>query len=484
MARFPNPKIAVTPRTLLARAREQLSHNVLAERTGLTRTALSRYLSGQREPSLTELQRIIGATDYRLRVALRPEPREQDPIQATVLPDPMPYSVQHQELRRRLPAVLNPDDGQLPASEPDGPRLDEALLFLYELQDLLIEARAPQERFQHTYARYHRQRDRDLIHEVAVVGDGVDQAVSVMARYIDEQAPIKPTTRRRGTAAEQLPHFERLVWAHIVCCLRAEAAICTERALAQHGAMAAADARTGAEKQLEHAQWDLEHFNRTREERSLLHLKDDGKRKAVEEATAQLERSKQECARRSPHRVGCDVGRAGEAYLALELEGIAAHATHLYERLAGEPAFTAWRADYAPIDPLYDLWLDGPLSHSARPPQWFTDPQTFLERQVLWGPEWKAQIEQDRDVSPLLEAVERRVVDQFQRQWDVALVAPAPGADPRFRTEDDVLVVATCPRETTALYVLAHGVSGAAAAEAIATTPRDMAALTTALQAL
>ncbi|NBE53969.1 hypothetical protein [Streptomyces boluensis] len=309
---------------------------------------------------------------------------------------------------------------------------------------------------------------------------GVGQAVSVMARYIDEHAPIEPK-RRRGAAAEQLPYFERLVWAHIVCCLRAEAAICAQRVLAQHRAMAAAAARKGAAKQLERARWDLEHFNRTREERDLLHLKDDDKRKAVEEAEAQLEQAQQECTSQSQHGAGRDVGSAGEAYLALELEGLAERAQDLYERMAAEPAFTAWRAEHALIDPLYDSWLDGSLSEAFRPPEWFADPQTFLKRQVFWGEAWREQIDQGGDVSRLFGAVERRVVDQFQREWEVALVAPAPGMDPRFRHEDDVLVLATCPEETTAVYVLAHDVSGVAAAEAITPVPRDLASVAEAL---
>lgn len=52
--------------------------------------------------------------------------------------------------------------------------------------------------------------------------------------------------------------------------------------------------------------------------------------------------------------------------LAVELEGLAQRTRGLGAELAAEPAFAA-RAEHAPLDPLYDLWLGGSRGRRVLP---------------------------------------------------------------------------------------------------------------------
>ncbi|MEU5417813.1 helix-turn-helix transcriptional regulator [Streptomyces sp. NPDC020667] len=479
MARFPDPGVAVTARNLLERARGSLSQAELGRRVGLTQAALSRYLGGQREPTFTELQRIIGGTDYRLHVSLRPEKYDEDAISYLMRQNSTTYRARDLALSQRLPRVLNPGSGRLPASEPDGPRIDDALLFLYELADLRRAAGAPWHRLQKSWERYRSQRDRDLIHNIGAVGDGVGQAAAVMAQYIDEHVPLRQAKQRRRKADEDLPRVERLVWSHIVCAVRAEAAICRERASWMHQAMTAADDRRRAQDHLE------------RVERTARDLDRAGDQEAVAEGKARLARAEKACAAWSQYGAARDVGRAGESTLAVELEEFAQRAQGLYEQLAAEPAFAAWRAEHAPADPLYDCWLDGPLRDACAPPEQFASAQAFADQQFLLGRAWRdratetgwrEQLDQ-AGAAALFSTTQGRVVDQFQRSWDIALIAPDPAMDARARREDDVLVAAVQADDSGpgAVYLLAENAHGPEAAEAIAAAPRTLPSVAAAL---
>ncbi|MFE7525774.1 helix-turn-helix domain-containing protein, partial [Kitasatospora sp. NPDC057542] len=191
MARNPNPTAAIEAARLIALARQgsdNLSQSALAEELGITQAALSKYETGQREPSAADLQRIIAHTDYRLELFLRHEPRTPGIAERLTLPDPTPFAVSSLHLARRLPAQLAPRTGLLPASPGDGPRLDEALLHLYELRHLLQDALRPEARLQRTYEQFHHERDRDLIHLTLPIGAGASQALAVLARAIDHGA--------------------------------------------------------------------------------------------------------------------------------------------------------------------------------------------------------------------------------------------------------------------------------------------------------
>ncbi|GAA2417792.1 helix-turn-helix domain-containing protein [Streptomyces mauvecolor] len=479
MARFPDPDVAVTARDLLKQARGGLSQAELGGRAGLTQAALSRYLGGQREPTFTELQRIIGGTDYRLHVSLRPEKHEEDAVSSLMRQNSTTYRARDLALIKRLPRALNPDSGRLPASEPEGPRVDEALLFLYELNDLRSAARTPWDRLQKNWDRYRSQRDRDLVHNIGAVGDGVGQAAAIMARYIDGHAPLKQAKQRRRKTDEDLPRFERLVWAHIVCCLRAEAAICRQRAAWMHQAMTAAADRRRAQDDLERAEWTARDCDRAKDW------------EAVAAAKAQLERAEKACAACCQYAAARDVGTAGEGCLAVDLEQFAQRAQLLYEQLAAEPAFAAWRTEHAPADPLYDCWLDGPLRDAFTPPEQFPDPQKFADMQFLLGrawqdrlaeEAWKERVEQGGAMA-LFSTTEARVVDQFQQHWDIALIAPDPGINARARREDDVLVAAVQAGESGpgTVYLLAENARGFEAAEAIAAAPKTLPSIAAAL---
>ncbi|MEU3304556.1 hypothetical protein ABZ729_32790 [Streptomyces sp. NPDC006678] len=137
-----------------------------------------------------------------------------------------------------------------------------------------------------------------------------------------------------------------LAWAHVVCCLRAEAALCTERAALLRAALKAADRQSSARDRLK----ELQERARTAP---------DGIEEAeLEAARKELEDAHQQCkdlcwggVRR--------IGHVGERYIAVELDHLAQRAQALFDELADTPAFTAWRARHTAVDPLYDLWLDG-----------------------------------------------------------------------------------------------------------------------------
>ncbi|MEU1824087.1 helix-turn-helix transcriptional regulator [Streptomyces abikoensis] len=480
MARFPDPGVAVTARDLLRQAREGLSQTELGHRTGVTQAALSRYLSGQREPTFVELQRIIGGSDYRLCLSLRPEKHEEDPVVALMRQNSTTYRARDLALSRRLPHVLNPAGGRLPASEPDGPRIDEALLALYELEDLRSAAGGPWRRLQENWDRYRSERDRDLIHDIGAVGSGAGQAAAITAHYIDERAPLQHERQRRRKADNDLPRFERLVWAHLVCCLRAEAAICLERASWMHQAMTLSEGRRRAQDHLERARWAESDLDRAED------------REAVAQAKAALARAEKACAAWSQHGAGRNVGKAGEGYLAVELEQLAQRAQGLYEQLAAQPAFAAWRAEHAPEDPLYDCWLDGALRDAFTPPEQFSDCHAFADMQFLLGrarqdrlseAAWAARLEEEGAMA-LFSTVERRVVDQVQQHWDITLIAPDPETDARSRRQDDLLVAAVQAGESGpgSVYLLAENARGPEAVNAIGSAPGTLSSIALALQ--
>ncbi|MEU6350130.1 helix-turn-helix transcriptional regulator [Streptomyces sp. NPDC047072] len=450
MAHFPNPFAAIRASWLISQARQRsddLSQTELAEGRGIGQAALSKYEGGSREPSFADLQRLIAGTDFRLEVRLRPEPRRPSRTHFFHLSEPMPFSVSDIHLARRLPGQLNPSSGTLPSSDADGPRLEEALLHLYELQALAADLRRPEARLQQTYERFGNERDRDLIHQMLAVGAGTSQAARILARTIDQRTE-RPVGRRAERRLPRDPRATRLVWAHIVCCLRAEEGICRERVVRLHRAVEAARLERRAQIKVDDAELIARNSSRP------------GALADVDQAKAELETVSRERAEHSRNGGGGDVGLAGERYLAAELSEFADRARALYEELAAEPSFTAWRADHAALDPLYDAWLDGELRHVPAPPRLYANWETLAKEQAV-------------TLEPAGNGG-RAVTDHCGTPWQISLAVTGPTAAVVARRAPDG------PHTGTA-YLLAHGADAVQAAETIATGPASLSAVTAAL---
>ena len=482
VAHYPNPFAAIRAAWLITRARQGspgLNQTTLAEDVGVTQAALSKYENGQREPSLADLQRIIARTDYRLVLGLRREPRSEDRLQSMELPDPRPFAVSDLHLARRLPTVLTPSTGQLSASEKDGPRLEETLLYLYEIQQLARDARLPEERLQEAYEQFHHERDRDLIHQMLSVGSGAGQAAAMLARAI-HHGTSRPVGRPSAKTDQAEPRADRLVWAHIVCCLRAEEAICRERAARQHRALEAARVRRRARIRVEDAHFLALHGGRA------------GTVAEVDQAKAELEEATERCADLSRNGGVEDVGLSGERYLAAELTRLADRARTLYEELAQEPAFTSWRAHHASADPLYDAWLDGELHGAVAPPLLYPDRHAFYQGHHQHAQPWNERLDHGEDGPVPFGRNERIVYDQLGQEWQITIAGPGALEDPRQSPQPDAVVVATrCPDKSsgpslTPVYVLADSVNARQAAEVITAVPRpaSLARMAASLRAL
>lgn len=473
MARYPNPFAAIRSSWLLGRARQRsgnLSQTEVAEKAGIGQAALSKYESGSREPSFADLQRLIGHTDFRLEVRLRPEPRHERSIQSFQLDHPMPFAVSDLHLARRLPAQLNPPAGRLPRSEADGPRLEEALLYLYELQALAADLRRPEDRLQQTYERFHHERDRDLIHQMLSLGAGASQAARILARSIDNRTD-RPTGRRSGKREQTEPRASRLTWAHIVCCLRAEEGICRERIVRLHHALDAARLQRRAQVKVDDAELLARSSSRP------------GALADVDQAKADLETVSRARADHSRNGGADDVGLAGERYLAAELGEFADRARALYEELAAEPAFAAWRADHAAIDPLYDAWLDGELRAASAPPRLYTDWSALAkEHNGIAEPGQRHGVPQEALDST---GTERIVADHCGQRWHITLIPVSGDTDEDPDPAAAVVAVrhaADTQAEPRPVYLLARNVNCRQAAAAITTGPASLATVTAALR--
>lgn len=461
MARYPNPFAAIRASWVLSRARqcsEGLSQSELASGMGVGQAALSKYEGGSREPSFAELQRIVAGTDFRLEVRLRPEPRRAARNENVHRGDPMPFAVPDLHVSRRLPAQLAPASGHLPPSEADGPRLEEALLHLYEVEALAADLRRPEERLQNAYERFHHERDRDLIHLMLPLGTGAGRAARILARAIDRETD-RPTGRRSERRQQDDPRAARLTWAYIVCCVRAEEAICRERVTRLHRALDAARVRRRAQIRVE----DAELVARTSGGASIV--------AELDQAKAALAGAGQACSDQGRNGGGDDVGLSGERYLAAELTELADRARALYQELAREQSFEAWRTSHAPTDPLYDAWLDGDLRDTPVPPRLYAD--------------WNALAADHRGLfasgqqQPV--GTERLVTDPFGQQWQVVLGA-GPDSDPDAPAFVTASHVDEAGRQTGPVYLLAAEADRARAADAITAGAASLSAVTAMLR--
>ncbi|MER5638108.1 helix-turn-helix transcriptional regulator [Kitasatospora sp. NPDC002227] len=465
MARYPDPNAVISASSLIRRARTgtpDLSQNDLATAAGIGQTALSRYELGKREPTFADLQNIVGNSDYRLEVYLRREPRHQSPVATLLSYNAERFAVADRDLVRLLPPHLAPEKLQDQPSEQDGPRLSDALLHYYEIRDLLRDTRRVEERLQQTFEQFGNARDIELIHQMLQVGIGAGQAATTLARAIDTGATTGPAGRRK-TDPQDEPRLTRTEWAHVACCLRAEEAILRDRVERLHQALTAADHRDQAAARLREAEALARTDNRT------------GDDPHVERARAELDAATRRCAALSRNGGTADVGRAGERYLAVELAELADRASALFSALAADPAFARWRSEYAALDPLYDQWLDGPLSAALTPPQLYADTNAFYEANPALAAPWKTELEGGAAAHPF-GSDERRAVDHLDREWQITVVGPTSN-DPREWPKPEAAVVATyCPDLSAndgkaAVYVLAENLHGAQAANLVQTAP-------------
>ncbi|WP_434600120.1 helix-turn-helix domain-containing protein [Streptomyces sp. A5-4] len=444
----------------MARARtEGLTQARLAEAADISPAALNRYENGLREPSLAEVQRIVGHTDVRLVPALRREPRSRG-IADLELPDASPYAPDERAVEMRLPAELLSRNGSLPGDDDNGPLLPEALLHLYAIQDLARDARQVAGRLQLAWREEHEkqsaieERYRDLIHQLQPVGYGACQADAVLARAIDDRHDTEERPgRRRARSAPEPARLGTLAWAHVVCCLRAEAALCAERAALLRGALTAAERQSAARARLEAAQ------ERARTAPDRL---EEGE---LEAAREELDQAHQRCRDLCWGGVGGvrRIGQAGERYLAIELDQLAQRARALFDELATTPAFTAWRARHASADPLYDLWLDGGLSLWHAPPALYPDTEAFY---AAWEHRDLAAARKElleRHPRASLASVEGTFPDQTGGQWALSIQVPSATVCNDDWTEPTAVVTALQMagrggQGGGAVYMLARGV--------------------------
>ncbi|CAM5282702.1 helix-turn-helix transcriptional regulator (plasmid) [Streptomyces viridifaciens] len=459
MARHPNPDAVIPAGWLITQARLRtgnLSQSALAEDSGVGQTALSRYETGRSAPSFEDLQRIVANTDYRLEVTLRHEPRDLGPVERLLRDDPLRFEVSDLNLRCRLPAQLAAPAGRFTPSQADGPSLAEALLYLYEIQDLARDALRPEQRLQQTYERYGSERDRDLFHQMLSVGVSASQAAAVLARTIDH-GTARATRRRGRKDGTEEPRITRNVWAHIVCCLRAQEAICRDRVARMDQALEAARRRQRAIDRLQEAEM----------------LASSGSGPDIEGAQAELESASRRCAALSRNGGSVDVGLSGERYLAVELGELADRARTLFGRLAEHPSFGAWRSEHAKVDPLYDAWLDGQLAAALVPPRIYPDQGSFFQdRRRLAGP--PAEKAKPEEGTPhLYERDGRRVQDQHGREWRIAITCPTAATASKRKPTADVVAALDLPGEVSGapVYLLAENVDAAEAADVIAAAP-------------
>ncbi|MEV7775905.1 helix-turn-helix transcriptional regulator [Kitasatospora sp. NPDC086791] len=458
MARYPSPDAVIPAGWLITQARLRtgdLSQSALAGDSGVGQTALSRYETGRSAPSFEDLQRIVANTDYRLEVTLRREPRDLGPVERLLRNDPLRFEVSDLNLRCRLPAQLAPVAGRFGPSEPDGPRLSEALLHLYEIQDLARDALRPEERLQLTYERYGSERDRDLIHQMLSVGVAASQAAAVLARIIHHGTDRAARRRGRKDTAEE-PRVARILWAHVVCCLRAQEAICRDRVARMDQALEAARRRQRAADRLQEAEM----------------LASSGGL-SIEEARADVEKASRRCAALARNGGSTAVGLAGERYLAVELGELADRARALFDRLAEHPSFVAWRSEHATVDPLYDAWLDGQLAAALAPPRLYVDHASLVhDRRLLAGAQ-AAAAKPGQGGAQLSERDGRRVRDQHGREWQIAITSPTAATAPKRKQTADIVATLDLRAESSncPVYLLAENVDAAEAADVIAAAP-------------
>lgn len=441
MARRPHPDAVISGAWLLRYARTRtpdLPQTALAEALGSTSGSLSRYEGGTRELTFAELQRAIGHTDYRAELRLVHEPRNE-PIYELIDSNEAlyPYHVQHGELERRMPAALVGYEHTLPGESPRGPAAGEALYWLYRLQALRARARTPERRLQAAYSEHKNERDRDLIHHLLDCGSGAHQAVHVLKAEIQRAVPIRRPGRLRRSPQSAEQRIGLLAWAHAVCTVRAETAICATAADRLAGADTARAEHERAILLLADAQRTADWF------------KENGR--GAKDGLAELELAREREAKAARRRAALtangrakDVGTAGERYLALELRQVADTAAELFTEMAAQEEWRQWR-NAAELDPLYAAWLDGDLAAQAAPPQYLPDDEA-VDRY------WRTLTGHRADSAPDGAALDR-VADPQGREWTVtAAQFPSPGnqaAGPR------TAVLAACPGSGT--YVLAEG---------------------------
>jgi hypothetical protein len=191
-----------------------------------------RYLTGEREPSFADLQRLIAGMGCRLELLVRSEPQVTFPFQEDRLTPRQPYRVKEPVLARLLPSSLQREHGGFPADIPDGPTPGEALGWLYELRVLNRQAAAPRRRLEAVSDRHPHPHDERLLRRLKPVGSGIRQAVTALACAIDHAAQLRGREERRPRRSrrETPGSLGRQTWAHAVACVRAEATICADLA--------------------------------------------------------------------------------------------------------------------------------------------------------------------------------------------------------------------------------------------------------------
>ncbi|MFJ8787219.1 helix-turn-helix domain-containing protein [Streptomyces sp. NPDC102476] len=226
-----DPMTAVPAAWLLQRARSEAdTQTALARFLGVAQPSVHRYLTGEREPTFADLQRLIASMGCRLELLVRTEHQAAFPFQEDRLTACQPYRVKEPALARLLPICLQREHGGFPADIPDGPTPGEALGWLYELRVLTRQAAAPRRRLETLSDRRPHPHDEQLLRRLKPVGSGARQAVTALACAIDRaaQRTSREERRPRRSRREIPDRLGRRTWAHAVVCVRADATICAD----------------------------------------------------------------------------------------------------------------------------------------------------------------------------------------------------------------------------------------------------------------
>ncbi|MEC4016772.1 hypothetical protein [Streptomyces sp. H27-D2] len=334
---------------------------------------------------------------------------------------PAAASSEPAELRARLRWYLRgstPGDRKLTAVGYAGPAAGDLLYWLYRLESIAEDVRSvlADIRSGPTPCGLGCDFANRVTHALLPCGSGVDHALRLLRREFNRiSLPKRPDA---GPQPGQGPPVELVVWAHIVCSVRAEAAICAERAALVGGLGVS---RRGAAR-----------------ERAM-------RQGAPRQAPSSPQWRECECA-------------PPEGFAEAVVQS-ARHAELLFRDMARLPGFRAWRSM---ADPLYRGWLDGALYRTAAPPPLFRNCEELYRDYPSLASGWEPGSDTASQIADALPlgSLERYAQDQDGLEWAVIVAVPDEGADPRNWQEPTAAVVAAHlpPRSSQAFcYVLADG---------------------------
>ncbi len=239
------------------------------------------------------------------------------------------------EVSRHVPPDLLPrhwDQRTLPREILDGPTLPAARSVVLQLRSLSARSSSAENRLQATYARWHDERDRDLIHLTLHAG--------IAARYAEALLAEQTRYRAENNVPDQEPRVGRLTWARAVYSVQAEARTCHGITRHLEGVVERASAYHRAKRGLEQVQEMA-----TEGDASVWQEEADDFQQKMLAASKALEGTYRYGGIPSIDSVGC----AGERLLAVEFQQLTTEAGRLAAEMAKDPGFLAWAEEHPEV---------------------------------------------------------------------------------------------------------------------------------------